>query len=66
MTNAKLEPELAKAIKTELVARVILGPPDDDYKQGFNDAMRWAVDLVERYKQGRGIFQDIIEEQNNG
>ena len=47
----------AKGMTTELKARMILGGPDDDYKKGFNDAMQWAVRMVERYKNGEGLFQ---------
>lgn len=47
----------AKGMATELKARMILGGPEDDYKKGFNDAMQWAVRMVERYKNGDGLFQ---------
>jgi len=46
----------AKGMTTELKARMILGGPEDDYKKGFNDAMQWAVRLVDRYKNGNGLF----------
>lgn len=47
----------AKGMTTELKARMILLGRNDDYKQGFNDAMQWAIRLVERYKNGNGLFQ---------
>lgn len=47
----------AKGMTTELKARMILGSPEDDYKKGFNDAMQWAIRMVERYKNGDGLFQ---------
>jgi hypothetical protein len=44
-------------MKTELKARMILFGPEDEYKKGFNNAMKWAVELVDRYEKGEGLFQ---------
>lgn len=54
---ADVSSSAAKGMKTELKARMILGLPNDDYKKGFNDAMEWAVRLVDRYEKGNGLFQ---------
>jgi hypothetical protein len=41
---------------TELKARMILFHHDDNSK-GFNSGLSWAVDLVNKYKKGEGLFQ---------
>jgi hypothetical protein len=57
LNKALVTSSAAKGMKTELKARMILGLPNDDYKKGFNDAMEWAVRLVDRYEKGEGLFQ---------
>ena len=57
LNKALVTSSAAKGMKTELKARMILGLPNDDYKKGFNDAMQWAVRLVERYEKGESLFQ---------
>lgn len=56
LNKALVTSSAAKGMKTELKARMILGLPNDDYKKGFNDAMEWAVRLVDRYEKGNGLF----------
>jgi len=52
-----LSKELAKGMKTELTARMIMSQPNDEYKKGFNEAMKWASRMVDRYEKGNGLFQ---------
>lgn len=53
--------EAAKGMKTELKARKLLLPYDSEfdkgYKSGFNDAMDWAIQCVDNYEKGDGLFQ---------
>lgn len=44
-------------MKSEVTASMIMGLPDDEYKKGHNDAMRKALGIVKRYKEGNGLFQ---------
>lgn len=58
LNKALVTSSAAKGMKTELIARMmVLGLPNDDYKKGFNDALEWAVRLVDRYEKGDGLFQ---------
>lgn len=52
-----IDEKAINGMKTELKARMIMGLPDDDYKKGFNDAMKWAIDMVKLYEKGDGLFQ---------
>lgn len=45
-------------IKSELTAAMILNGPEDGFKEGFNTAMKRALTVVERYKNGEGLFQN--------
>ena len=44
-------------IKTELIASMLLSQPNDEYKLGFNSAMKKAISIIDLYKSGEGIFQ---------
>lgn len=55
--EVKINEETLNFIIKELKAGSILGGPEDEYKQVFNEAMRKAIRIVELYKKGEGIFQ---------
>ncbi len=52
-----IDASIAKGMRTELKAKMIMGLPNDEFKKGFNDAMQWAIELVNRYEKGEGLFQ---------
>lgn len=47
----------ARGMSIELKARMKLGQPINDYIGGFNEAIEYAVSLVEKYEKGKGLFQ---------
>lgn len=46
-----------RGIITEIVAKKLLLPPNDDYKRGHNDAIDKALETVRLYEKGDGLFQ---------
>jgi len=57
--------DIYEALATELTARKIMFPKRDE-DNGFNKGLNWALDLVVSYKNGRGMWQDEINENKEG
>lgn len=53
----KLSEFLYNSMRTEMISSKIMGLPNDDYKEGFNQAMEKALKILKNYKEGNGLFQ---------
>lgn len=47
-----------EALRKEITAAIIIGLPNDDYKRGFNNALKRALVLLNQYEKGEGLFQN--------
>lgn len=54
---SEAEKVIYKGIKTEMNALVLSFGPDDDYKRGFNEAMKKSLEIISVYQEGKGVFQ---------
>lgn len=56
--------ETLKGLRTELIASHTLGTPDD-YWKGHNDGLSKAVNKIDRYLEGKGLYQLIESVDKN-
>lgn len=54
-----------EGIITEITAKKLLFPPNDDYKKGHNDGIDKALTTVRNYERGDGLFQQDTEKEND-
>lgn len=45
-------------IEREVKASMLIMPPDDVFKKGWNSAMQKVLSIIKNYKDGKGLFQN--------